>query len=197
MKKVKLFANVTLVVTIILAVLEAVGFMLFEDIYKMNFGVLLVSQDTFQFGLKLLLSALAAGFVFTVIFDTVYRALPGGFLRKGLNFAFMLWGIKIVPLFGLFYIALDFTRDFYFLLAVKFIIIDMIIAFVLTGIYDEFHLRAEKEKAQEGGTVIAPKKRAADEKKESQESEEDNTQEEESRDDDNDEKNKTNDRSDI
>ncbi len=165
MNKVKLIFYVSLVVGVVLFVLESAGYALFGDEYIKYFGEDIISvSSTLFFALKLLGINLIIGIFIAMVYDTVYKALPGGFLRKGLNFAFLLVGFEVVPFIFHFYVAGPpgvFNRLFIIILS-QYLIINLIIAFVITGLYDEFYLKAKVEGAE---GMAAEKEKEAESKK--------------------------------
>lgn len=152
MEKLKMFLKITLICGVALFLLEAAAFFIFKDNYRLYFGIFLKTDSSFFFLIKLLIINFIIAFLIIVVFDSIYEALPGGFLRKSINFAFILWALQTLPFLLHFFISTKFVKDLFLIIFLQYLIIETIIAFMITGIYDEFYLKkkVEKEKIKEG-----------------------------------------------
>ena len=174
MNKTKLIFYVTLVIGVLLFVLEAISYSFFGNEYKRYLGSMLSIYSKVFFILKLLGINLIIGMFITMVYDTVYKALPGGFLRKGLNFAFLLWGLEILPFLLHMYISIHSAAQnrFFMLILMQYLIINLIVAFVITGLYDEFYLKAQKKDEEKTAGIKKPKKETEEVKPEEEKTEE-------------------------
>lgn len=165
MEKSKMFIKVTFICGILLFLLELGGFLIFSGKYKEYLGNFLsVTGPTMPlFILQLFFIDIIIAFFIIVIFDSIYKSLPGGFLRKSINFAFILWILQTIPFLLHFAISTKFKMDLFFLIFIKYFLINTILAFVITGIYDEFYLKTknkdeknkEEEKSNENNNPVA------------------------------------------
>lgn len=144
MEKIKLLFKVTFIIGIILFLLELISFYIFKNIYIQYMKDFLQIGLPFVFAIKLLIINFIIAFIIVTIFDSIYEALPFGFLRKSINFAFILWGLQTIPFLLHFYISTKFVNNLFLIIFLQYLIIETILAFVITGIYDEFYLKKIK-----------------------------------------------------
>jgi len=179
MSKTKLIFYVTLVVGVLLFVMESATYMLFGAEFKRFLGKLIGINSKFMFGLKLLGIDMLIGLFIAMIYDTIHKSLPGGFLRKGINFAFLLWGLQTMPLLLHVYIAAPpgILNRIFMIVLMQYLVINLIVAFVVTGLYDEFYLKSKKEAApgEEEDKIEIKKTRKTKKEKEEEKSDEPET----------------------
>ncbi|GEM_PF-5411938 len=159
MEKSKMFLKITLITGIFLFLLETVSFSIFKEKYMLYFGTFLITGIAPEFLLKLLFINFIIAFLIIVIFDSIYKSLPGGFLRKSINFAFLLWALQTIPFLLHFFISTRFVKDLFLIIFLQYLIIETIIAFIITGIYDEFYLKNRVEENKIEGKVIKGEKK--------------------------------------
>ncbi len=146
MQKLKMFLKITLILGISLFLLEAASFSIFKEKYRLYFGTFLNTGMAPEFLFKLLFINFVIAFLIIVIFDSIYESLPGGFLRKSINFAFLLWALQTIPFLLHFFISTRFVKDLFLIIFLQYLVIETIIAFIITGIYDEFYLKKREGK---------------------------------------------------
>jgi len=144
MVKIKLLFKVTFIIGIILFLLELISFYIFKNVYIQYMKDFLQIGLPFVFAIKLLIINFIVALIIVIIFDSIYEALPFGFLRKSINFAFILWGLQTIPFLLHFYISTKFVNNLFLIIFLQYMIIETILAFVITGIYDEFYLKQIK-----------------------------------------------------
>ncbi len=144
MQKAGLIFKGTIIAAITLFVIELLSFLLFNDIYNANIGTALISQKPFILILKLFFVNIIVGFLIACIFDFFYLMLPGGFLRKALYFAFILFALGTITWLLHFFIIFNMNNGFFFLLLIEYMLLDFIIALILVGIYNEYYLIKQK-----------------------------------------------------
>ncbi|HDQ26885.1 MAG TPA: hypothetical protein ENN43_09105 [bacterium] len=146
----------SLAVGVIAFVLEVAGYLLFTEAYGPFFSGPEGIGAGMLFGIKLLGACLVTAFFITVFFDFSYDSLPGGFLRKSINFSFIIWALQVLPVSLRLLIAGSIKGEFFMLVAAQHYLISLILALVLSGIYIERKrkadeaLQAKEEKAKGG-----------------------------------------------
>ncbi len=142
----KVIFTATLAAGLIMFAVEAVSYSVFGGLYADFLGKILKPGFTFVYGAKLLFINILIGFFIAAVFDSVYSGLPGGFLRKGINFSFMVWGIQALPFALRLSISTTMDKSLFWLIMFQYLVSAVIVSFAMAGIFGEYKASLEKQK---------------------------------------------------
>lgn len=146
MSRPKIILTATLTAGLIMFAVEITAYAVFGGIYADFLGKILDTGFTPVYVIKLLFVNIAIGFFIAAVFDSIYAGLPGGFLRKGINFAFMVWGIQALPFALRLIISTNMDKSLFWLIIFQYLISAVIVSFAMAGIFGEYKASLEKDK---------------------------------------------------
>jgi hypothetical protein len=117
---------------------------IFRNIIAENTVCVTAVQGKTVFAMKLLAAGILTGFLSAIVFDTVNVSLPGGFMRKALNFAFILWSVQALPMAVFSFAVLNFSVRFVLFFMAQLLFLNIITAFVISGAYEEYKMKKMK-----------------------------------------------------
>lgn len=147
MSHTRVILTATFAAGLIMFVTEAVTYSVFGGLYSEFMGKMLKTGFLPLYGIKLLGVNIIIGFFVAAVFDSIYAGLPGGFLRKGINFAFVLWGIQALPFALKITISTGADKSLLWLFMFQYLVSAVIVSFAMAGIFGEYKASIENNKA--------------------------------------------------
>lgn len=165
----RVIITATFAAGLIMFLTEAVTYSVFGGVYSEFMGKMLNTGFIPFYALKLFAVNIIIGFFVAAVFDSIYAGLPGGFLRKGINFAFVLWGIQTLPFALKISISTGADRSLFWLFMFQYLVSAVIVSFAMAGIFGEYKASLEKnrepiKKEPEAGPRTEEAKNEADKK---------------------------------
>jgi len=144
MGKIKLMVKSAMAAGLITAAIEVILFMVYKNAIATGFPGFPQDTDRVLTPVWLAVVNLIFAFAAVFVFETVNKALPGGFFRKGLNFSFILILLRVLPEAGYFYAAYGFADKRALLIILLHCAFSLITGFVFSGSYEEYGFKTEK-----------------------------------------------------
>jgi len=144
MGKIKLMVKSAMAAGLITAAIEVILFMVYKNAIATGFPGFPQDTDRVLTPVWLAVVNLIFAFAAVFVFETVNKALPGGFFRKGLNFSFILILLRVLPEAGYIYAAYGFADKRALLIILLHCAFSLITGFVFSGSYEEYGFKTEK-----------------------------------------------------
>ncbi|MBN2754191.1 MAG: hypothetical protein JXR81_04915 [Candidatus Goldbacteria bacterium] len=144
MGKIRLMIKSAMAAGLITGAIEVILYMVYKDAIATGFPGFPQDTDRVLTPVWLAVINLIFAFAAVLVFQTVNKALPGGFFRKGLNFSFILILLRVLPEAGYFYAAYGFADKRAFFIILLHCAFSLITGFVFSGSYEEFGFKTEK-----------------------------------------------------
>lgn len=137
MRKISAVLQSALASGLIIFLLEGTFYLVFSDLYGRSFGAIINTAGAVELAIRLTAASFLTALLVSVAFFSIAGALPGGRVRKAVNFAFIMLALGAVPVMLQFYVGTSARYDFYLPFMVKYTVMDLAVSFCLSWIYEK------------------------------------------------------------